>query len=250
MEILRGRIESIGPEGILIRVPAFNAERACVRKYDRVEVGFPDGRSISPAQRAKAYAMLNDISEWAGHTPDFIKRFMKLDFITKRMEALVKHTFSLSTCDVTTAREFISFLIEFCIEHGVPCKLPLYEQAEDIQRYVYACLKFKRCAICGSERPDLHHWDAIGRRKRDEIPQIGWPVISLCRLHHQEAESLGKVVFAERYHLEPVALTIELAKIYKLTKKNMKEISNGKDHQGAGAGDAAGEQEERAGDDL
>lgn len=222
MEILTGKLLDAGPDGLLIRVPYDNWERACLRQYDEVQVGLPDGRTISPEQRRKAHACIGDISEWSGFAPPDMKRLMKLDFVTKQLQALEKELFSLSDCDVTTAREFISFLIDFMIEHAIPSKAPLYEQCEDINRYVYACLMHKQCAVCGKKPVDLHHADEyIGMgRNRDEINQIGMPVISLCRLCHNKAHDLGREWLTEDLHLTAIPLTDEIARKYKLTKKN------------------------------
>ncbi|WP_373244295.1 putative HNHc nuclease [Megamonas funiformis] len=99
--------------------------------------------------------------------------------------------------------------------------LPLYELCEDIPKYVWACLMKKRCAVCG-KKAELHHVDAIGAgRNRKEIPQIGMQVLPLCRVHHNEIHNIGKLTFLKKYILQSIALTKDIAKIYKLTKKNM-----------------------------
>ena len=184
-------------------------------------MGLPDGRTISPEQRRKAHACMGDIAEWVGDTPEYIKRLMKLEFIQTRLQALEKSIFSLSDCDVTTAREFITYLIDFMIEHAVPSKVPLYEMCEDIGKYVYACLMHKRCAVCGAQKADLHHFDPIGMgRDRNEVPQIGMRVISLCRLHHNEAHSKGRSWLIDDLHLEAIPMDDAIAKKYKLSKKN------------------------------
>ena len=224
MEILDGKIVDAGPNGLTILVPISNWERVCLRRYDAVQVGLPDGRTISPEQRKKAHACLADIADWVGDTPEYIKRLMKLEFIQKRLQALEKEIFSLSDCDVTTAREFITYLIDFMVEHAVPSKVPLYELCEDIQRYVYACLINKQCAVCGARRVDLHHFDAIGMgHDRTEVYQIGMRVISLCRIHHSEAHSKGRTWLTDDLHLTPIPLTKEIGKRYGLTKKNLEE---------------------------
>lgn len=222
MEILTGKVLDISPDGLLIRVPYDNWGRACLRQYDEVQVGLPDGRTISPEQRRKAHACLNDIAEWMGDLPDYVKRLMKLEFMVTRMQALEKHLFSLSDCDMTTAREFITYLIDFMIEHEVPSKVPLFDLCEDIRRYVYACLMHKQCAVCGKKPVDLHHAEEyVGMgRNRDEINQIGMPVISLCRMCHNKAHDLGRSWLTDDLHLVAIPLTDEIARKYKLTKKN------------------------------
>jgi len=221
VEILDGKIMDMTPEGLTILVPVASWERVCLRRYDVVQVGLPDGRAISLKQRKKAHACLREIADWVGDTPECIKRLMKLEFVQTRLEALEKEIFSLSNCDVTTAREFITYLIDFMVEHAVPSKVPLYDLCEDISRYVYACLMYKQCAVCGARRSDLHHFDQIGMgSNRNDVMQIGMRVISLCRTCHAKAHDKGKTWLTEDLHLPPIPLTDEIARKYKLTKKN------------------------------
>lgn len=223
MEIIRGRIEDYGADGsVYIRAIIPDIGRACLRKYDEVQVGLPDGRRITPEQRRKAYALMNEIAEWMGDVPEYVKRLMKIEFMVRRMQAIKKDLFSLSDCDVTTAKEFITYLIDFIIEHDVPTQTPLIELCEDINRYIYACLMHKKCVVCGKAHADLHHVQAIGAGvNRDTVYQIGIPVLPLCREHHMESHNIGQKSFLDKYHLQPIGLTVEIGKVYGLTKKNL-----------------------------
>ena len=223
MEILTGRVVALRDGGLIVHVPYEDYGKACLRQFDCVQVGLPDGRTITPEQRRKAYALLNEIAEWNGSFPETVKRQLKMEFVITRMQALEKRLFSLADCDVTTAREFISYLIDFMVEWGVPSKTPLYEQCEDIARYVYACLMHKTCAVCGKTGADLHHYDQIGiGGDRTETPQLGMRVLPLCRLHHGQAHDLGKQ-WLEGMHLTALPLSREIAKVYGLTRKATRE---------------------------
>ena len=79
MEIIQGKIKDIGEDGITIFAPYLDYRKACDRKYETVEIGLNDGRKITPEQRKKAYAIMNDISEWCGELPEYIKRLMKME---------------------------------------------------------------------------------------------------------------------------------------------------------------------------
>ena len=223
MEIAGGKVVDISPDGYCtIRAVLPNIDRAILRQYSKVQIGFADGRTITPEQRRKAYALMREIAEWMGDLPEYVKRLMKMEFMVTRMQALEKHIFSLSDCDMTTAREFITYLIDFIIEHDVPTQTPLIELCEDISRYVYACLMHKKCAVCGKAHADLHHVQAIGSgRNRNEIYQIGMPVLPLCREHHMESHNIGQKTFLEKYHLQAIPLTVDIGKTYKLTKNNL-----------------------------
>ena len=219
MEIIRGKITSADECGITIFAPYSDIERMTLRKYSKVQIGLPDGRTISPEQRKKAHALINEIAEWMGEIPEYVKRLVKMEFIVNSLQSLEKELFSLSDCDVTTAREFITYLIDFMIEHDIPSKIPLYEQCEDIYRYVYSCALKKRCAISG-RRAELHHVVAVGMgRDRDDIIHIGMRVLPLSREYHTLAHTKGNDWLLNEYHLEPITVDKQIAKVYKLNTK-------------------------------
>lgn len=217
-EIVRGQIvkwEDNG--GVLIRAAVPNLDRALLRKYDKCLCEFQDGRRISPEQRRKCYALINEISEWCGDFPEMMKKQLKLEFAAERLQTIGSKIFSLSDCDVTLAREFLSYLVDFMIIHGVPSRVPLYEQVEDVGRFVYCSLMNKKCAVCG-KRADVHHLHGsrvgYGGLKWREKDQHGAKVIPLCREHHIQCHD-GEEEFLARFHLEGVEFTREIAKVYK-----------------------------------
>lgn len=223
MEIIHGKIINITPEGLFIKAPYQNIERACIRRYSTVEIGLNDGRFISTEQRKKAYALMREISEYTGETAELTKQQLKLDFIVNRMKALNKQIFSLSDCDMTTAREFITYLIDFILEYDIPTRQPLVSLCEDIEKYIYACLIHKKCCVCG-QAAELHHVQRVGMgRNRDDIFQIGMLVLPLCRKCHVACHSQPQEDFNKLYHLKPIPLTKEIAKVYGLTKRNTEE---------------------------
>ena len=219
MEVIRGRIEDYGADGsVYIRAIIPDIGRACLRKYDEVQVGLPDGRRITPEQRRKAYALMNEIAEWMGDIPEYVKRLMKIEFMVSRMQAIKKEVFSLSDCDVTTAKEFITYLIDFIIEHDVPTQTPLIELCEDISKYVYACLMHKKCAVCG-KHANLHHCEGgvIGMgNNRNKVDHIGRPALPLCNEHHNIIHQMGQADFISRYHLVTIPIDKKIAKVYRL----------------------------------
>jgi hypothetical protein len=221
-EIVQGKIERWDEGGgVTIRAALPSIDRAILRRYDKVLVEFADGRRISPEQRKKAHSLIAEIGEWAGYLPAEMKRLMKLEFKVKHLQTLESEMFSLSDCSVTTCKEFISFLIDFMIENGVPSKIPLYEQCEDIGRYVYACLMHKQCAVCG-RRADVHHLSGSraghGGLKWREKDQTGAKVLPLCRVHHELCHN-GEAEFLERYHLEGIEMDAAIKKVYRVKKE-------------------------------
>ena len=219
-EIVTGKIIGVAVEGAVdIRVPYSNWERFCQREYDEVLVEFPDARPASNDQKAKAHILMKAISDFSGEDKEHTEFLMKNLFLDKYVTSLKKQYFSLATCDMTTAKEFISMLVDFCIEYDVPLGKPLYELCEDIERYTYQCLMHKTCLICG-KHSDLHHCEGstVGMgRDRTQIIHEGLEAMPLCRVHHSECHTIGQKVFNEKYHLPGgYVLTKELCKHYGL----------------------------------
>lgn len=210
--IIQGQLTGFDGQNLKIIAP-FEDDGFLVKKHiSKCEIRLLDGRTISVDQRKKIYATMRDISIWSGHVPDEIKALMKYDFIAKTG----CEYFSLSDCSVTTANEFLSFLIEFCIELDIPTLDSLLDRSPDVARYLYCCLANKKCALCGG-KAELHHVDAIGSgRDRKEIIHKGMRVLSLCRKHHAEIHTIGKDTFFDKYHLFGIKLDDYLCQVLKV----------------------------------
>ena len=219
-EIVVGRITSWGEDGtVAIAATVPDLQRALHRRYDKCLVAFTDNRKITPDQRRKIYALINDVADFIGDNTEPTKRMLKVDFVLNRLQAIERKMFSLSNVDEATASEFISYIIDFMLEHDIPSAHRLGEMAEDVGRYVYACLMAKKCAVCGKPA-DLHHVDAIGAGvDRTETVHIGREALPLCRPHHTEAHKRGRDSFMGLYHLQPVKIDRRVAKAYRLNTK-------------------------------
>ena len=104
--------------------------------------------------------------------------------------------------------------------YDIPTSGPLTERAEDVSRYLYACLAHRRCAVCGlaGGPADLHHVTRVGMgRSRKRIAHIGLLAESLCRTHHQEVEQIGQTAFDEKYHIYGIPLDERLCGIHGLS---------------------------------
>lgn len=217
--VLLGDVMEERDNGLIIFVPFPHDKKKPEGYQSVVGVELVDKRHISADQRKKAYVLISYIAAWWGYTPvEAMKEMLKLMFIGEA--ETLRRTFSLSDCDMTTARLFIMYLIDFCLLHGVDVGEPLYALAEDIPRYVWACLMNKRCAVCG-RKAELHHVDAVGMgRNRKEICHIGMRALPLCREHHTEIHRIGQGDFLKRYILEPVRIDERIADVYRLRKEN------------------------------
>lgn len=200
------------PQGVVVyttRPPVDNLS-------NEVLVYWQDSRARTLEQIRKAWALMGEIAEYQGQGKDDVYREQSTAFSLKHLEILQGELFHLSTATVSTARAFINLLIEIILEYGIPTKEPLYGLCDDIERYVYACLMNKKCAVCG-KKTELHHYDHVGMgRNRREIDHIGMRAYPLCREHHEEIHLIGEMAFDEKYHLVPIAIDQKIAKKYNL----------------------------------
>ena len=210
--MIYGKINDYDGETLYIAAPFNQSWLLEKQNISEVELSLIDGRRLSGAQRRKVFALLRDISLHTGHTPEELKEIFKCDFIAKTGAV----EFSLSNCDMTTARLFIDHLVEFCLDRGVACQDSLLEMAEDIGRYIYLCLVHRKCCITG-KRAQLHHVDAVGMgRDRKEICHLGMRALPLSPKMHKEAHQIGDKAFSAKYHVFGIKLDEFLCKKLKL----------------------------------
>lgn len=161
------------------------------------ELRLNDGRTISADQRKKVYATIKDIALHTGYLPEELKEIMKYNYIVDTGEDY----FSLSNCSMTTARLFINYLIEFCFQWDIPIQDSGLDRTDDIGKYLWLCLKYKKCALCGKPA-DIHHVQAIGMgRDRKTYDDSKHEKIALCREHHQISHQIGWETFSKKYHV-------------------------------------------------
>ena len=205
----------------VIRAPA-NFVKMVHQEQKSVWIEFIDSRPLSSKQRRNCYAMIKEIADWSGDTPEETKHVLKLDFWQGELLEMADRMFSLSNAPMSVVAAFQSWLARFIVRNDVPTKVPMLDYVDDIEDYTYACLVNKKCVICG-KRADLHHVKAVGMgRDRDEIIHEGMEVLPLCREHHEDMHRMGKSDFLANYHINhgiPADRTI--CKIYglKTTKK-------------------------------
>lgn len=217
--LVNGKVAKEVDEGFWVFVPSsdeLQREKIKNCKQD-VVIDFDDGVMISTLQRKKIYALLREIAVWWADDMEYVKEYMKQCFL--EITDTTKEGFSLADTDKTTARLFISFLLQFILLHGIPTKEPLWQMCEDIEHYIWACLMTKRCCICGG-KTEIHHVDAVGMgRNRKEIIHVGMRVLPLCRKHHCECHKIGNKDFMQRYIIKPMPFTAEMGDIYSHMRK-------------------------------
>lgn len=168
------------------------------------EIKIDDRRRITTPQRKKIYATINDIANFTGNAPEALKEYFKYDFIIKTGEEY----FSLSSrkdnaANINTAREFINYLIEFVLTYDIPLSELALLRTEDIDMYLYYCLKYRKCAISG-KRADIHHCEGsrVGMgRNRNTIDHSGLELIALSREWHTKVHQEGEKEIFEKFKI-------------------------------------------------
>lgn len=189
---------------------------------------------ITPEQRRKTFALMRDITafisgESSRNEIRSTLRAMQLNYLIDVADseavrfALTDNycrlqgidLFSLSPSNENCASkelasDFIDWLVNLCVENAIPCMDTLLNRCEDIERYIYACVLHKRCAICG-RKADIHEVETVGMgRNRREIGHVGQLVEPLCREHHDECGRIGQKSFDELYHMQAIRLDEKL----------------------------------------
>ena len=176
---------------------AGEAMRYAVDGVIKGELRIDDGRTITAEQRKKAYATLGDISDYTGDVPEYLKEHFKYRF----MIDTGADYFSFSDCSVTIAKEFITYLLNHCLLHGIPLRESLLDRTDDIDAAIYISLKHKKCVLCGKDG-EVHHWDSIGMgQDRAKVDDSDMRKLCLCRKHHSEAHQIGRDSFEKKYHV-------------------------------------------------
>ena len=188
--------ESGADTDLIITIPGIHLGDILSKKgISTAELRLDDGRHISAEQRRKVYATISDIADYTGYLPEEQKEWLKYLHIIRTG----CNYFSLSDCTMDTAREFINTILEYAIEEGIPLSESAIDRTDDISRYLYFCIKNKKCAVCG--RPgEIHHEDTIGMgNDRQKVDDKNHKKICLCRMHHTIAHQKGVIEFRRAY---------------------------------------------------
>ncbi len=173
-----------------------------------VELSIIDNRIITQSQRNFIFKLCEEFAYYSGEDKEYWR------LLLQQFNANIRNieVESLSKCSVEYANGLIDTIITFAIDNEIPiAKNILDENAYKFdKKQVYALILKRQCVICG-QRADVHHIDAVGMgNDRAKISHIGKRAISLCRLHHSEAHTIGNEAFLEKYHLTPVTIDKKL----------------------------------------
>jgi len=210
---------------LIVRIPGEKVKHKIIKvKNGNVinsEIKIDDNRIITSDQRKKIYATIKDISDFLGEWPSYYKEFLKFNFCFKNN---IEY-FSLSDCSISIAREFITYLIGFIIEHDIPLSDLAINRVEDIDKYIYGCLKRRKCAITGKPNADIHHCtgSTVGMgRNRKKINHKGLEIIPLIREWHNKVHAEGEEEIFAKFKIYGIIVDEETLKNLRL---NYEDIS-------------------------
>lgn len=202
------RIDQDGTE-LKVYIPNVNLQEIIEsKKMKNAGIWLDDGRHITALQRKKAYATIADIARYTGYMPEEAKELMKYEHIARTG----CDYFSLSTCTMDTAREFINTLLDFSLEHGVVLEDLGINRTDDVSKYLYFCIKHRVCAVCGKPHADIHHCEGsrVGMgSNRNKIDNKGRLLLSLCREHHTTCH-YDELKFFEKNHVYGIVYNDEI----------------------------------------
>jgi len=226
-----GRITAIKGNQMVVTVESreelANLSLFTTEEQPQVVVNVQDERHLSVLQRKKAYALMGEIANYTGYLPQDAKEWLKYWFTAETGTPY----FSFADTDMTTAKEFITFLLDFAIRNEIPMKHSGMTYQDEIDTYMYMSLKHRSCAICG-KHADVHHVDGVGMgNDRNLVDHRQKHLIALCREHHQEAHKLGWPTFKGKYHVKGILLDPQtLNQLGIMTYKRMEEIDDKQRH--------------------
>ncbi|HHX62332.1 MAG TPA: hypothetical protein GX707_16715 [Epulopiscium sp.] len=162
------------------------------------EIRINDGRRINADQRKRIFATVKDIAVYTGDDPEYIRGILLYDYCAKTGEM----PFSLSNCSVSQARDYTSHIMDFALEWNIPLTGLGIDRTEDVDRYLYSCIKFRRCAITGQANADIHHIDAVGMGgNRNEVDHSRLRLIALSRKWHNRVHEQGEQEIFDKYKI-------------------------------------------------
>ncbi|UQS85848.1 putative HNHc nuclease (plasmid) [Apilactobacillus apisilvae] len=183
-----------------------------------LEIDFDDKRVISYKQQRKVYALLNSIAQSKKYDLEHIKGLLKQEFCQEKQQKM----FSLSNCTMTTANDFIDYLVNFCLEWDVEFASKALDIAKDSYGWEINCLNNQKCCICG-QKMQIAHVHAIGMgANRKKMVHIGYTVLPLCWKHHSMQHNIGIRTFLDKYVLTGVRIDEDLSRKLHLGRLHQK----------------------------
>ncbi len=205
---------------LIIRIPKeFIKFDILHKKIGQAEVRLDDGRTITAEQRKKVYATIKDIAWYMGDFPEEVKEFLKFEFCGETGEKY----FSLSNCTMDIAREFITFLIDFVLRNNIALSDLGLNRTDDISKYLYGCIKYRRCCITGKHAA-IHHVEGsrvgMGNNRR-KVSHKDRELMALCAEWHDRVHKEGEEEIFKAYKIYGIKVDVETLRELGITEEDI-----------------------------
>ncbi|MGY4790586.1 putative HNHc nuclease [Pediococcus pentosaceus] len=179
-----------------------------------VDFEVADPRKVSVQQRRLFFALLHDIETYFVVPSEFLKSmfYTQYEFYTAGKSISLSDATESSVSDANT---LLDLVIDFMFEWHVPLKKGYELLPKEENYYLYQCCRHRVCTIC-SKYADIHHIDVVGRTNRNKVDHTKRHVMALCRVHHNEIESIGAIKFAQKYHVPVTGIKLKIEDLQKL----------------------------------
>lgn len=213
-EVLARRTNAFGQTEMIIRMDASIPEYLFDRLVDANgdlfgEFRLFDSRVITAPQRKFINALCRDIARYTGDTIDQVREHRKLEFIHDKGLPYFSTSELAKNCSVSLASQFISYIVDFCLDNDIALAEAPSRYLDDIKPYLIKCLWIRKCVICGKDA-EVHHVDAIGMgRNRKKVDHSKHNMMALCWKHHGQLHNGGQETFMLRNHVVGVLMNEE-----------------------------------------
>jgi hypothetical protein len=177
-----------------------------INKFDHLqqiltgEINIDDGRLITAKQKKRIYLTIRDIAKELGYFESEVQQILIDNFNISQNENLKL----IPMASMSVARKFIAYLLEFVLAYDIQLSDYALNRIDSLDSFLALCLKYKKCCICG-KYGEVHHDDAIGRGfNRREVDDSNYKKICLCRIHHTESHTIGKISFCKKYNVHGI----------------------------------------------
>lgn len=172
-------------------------------KENLVKVKLLDNDAITTKQNALSHSLIRDIANWYVDDVERMESDLKYQF-----KLIDEEGFSHSIASKNEATEWIKFLIKIVVKHDVQLE-KRYSYLLEYDDFFYFTCKYRKCCVCGKTHGQIHHVEAVGNRKRNNVDHREFPFACLCWEHHKKAHELGQIEFLKMYQVTPVYLDKE-----------------------------------------
>ena len=213
-EVLARRTNAFGQLEMIIRMDASIPDYLFDRLVDADgdlfgEFRLFDCRVITAPQRKFINALCRDIARYTGDAIDQVREQRKLEFIHDKGLPYFSTSELAKNCSVSLASQFISYIVDFCLDNDIGLAEAPLHYLDDIKPYLIKCLWMRKCVICGKPG-EVHHVDAVGSgRNRRKVDHSKHNLMCLCREHHTESHNRGQHTFMQLHHVVGVIMSEE-----------------------------------------